>query len=913
MRDAVLERRAELRALARAARSTRGGAGRFVLIEGPAGIGKSLLLASAREIAAEAGLEVLSARGTELARESAFGVVRQLFGHYLADQSAPRSLWSGTAAQARGALADDAPLAAGNFAVLHGLHWLTVNACEIGPLALVVDDLQWCDAPSLRYLTYVLQRREDLRLLVVGGVRVGEEGVMDQLLAGVADEVLRPGPLSLRAARTLLGLEFVERQSADFGAECHAMTGGNPLFLREVVRTLGAHASTPNTVRREWESGGIARMVADRMRTLPPETVALAQAFAVLGDGAPVDLAALLAGQRPADAESQAARLSRLEIVRVEHGSEGAIASFVHPLVQAAVYGAIPAAAVSAIHREAAQLLGVADAGLDRIAAHLLRVPPAGDPYTVATLREAAAQAANRGSPGSGYVYLRRCLAEPPDAGEAVPVLIQAGQTALQVDLPTAIVHLQEALDRLEDPVARAKVALDLGTAYLYHLDPTSGVAVWSEALDRLGDGPEDLRRRLMAARLDAAWVTPQPDMARQLAQAEELPPHDSVGGRLLDCAVSCMQAAYGSDPAALPLARHAVEDGSLVEQANGNGAMLCGWVTLLAGDDDLVMDTIDSSVRQAYRAGSIQALTPALAFRSLGWLWRGRLAEAEHDARESMRLAELAHLDINQLFADPYLADVLIEQGRLDEAAEILTRLRISGETFAPGPAHFALDANTRLLRGRGDNEAAVAAAWRAAAAWEAYRFVNPALGAWRTEAALALHALGRVDQARAIAAEELELARRWRAPRTLGRALRTSSAVTGGDEGLTMLHGAVAVLRPSPARLEYAKALADLGVALSDRDRLAEALDISLQCGAKPLTDQVIAALGASPGAPQALTPHEKRVAHMAAQGWSDREIAQVLFVTPGTVEAHLGSVYRKLNITERADLVRTFPTLT
>jgi hypothetical protein len=201
---------------------------------------------------------------------------------------------------------------------------------------------------------------------------------------------------------------------------------------------------------------------------------------------------------------------------------------------------------------------------------------------------------------------------------------------------------LCEPFDQISDPAPRADVALQLGTAYLYMLDADRALRVWREARVHLPDVEQDRKQRLEAAILDVMWVVPGRDDPRLLSDLQELPPHDSTGGRLLDCAIASRDMAL-CEPAAVPRARRALADDILIAQANGDGALLCGWITLLAADDDSVMQSINTAIQHAYDRGALYALTPAYCFRALGWLGRGQLAEAEHDARESRRLAEIA------------------------------------------------------------------------------------------------------------------------------------------------------------------------------------------------------------------------------------------------------------------------------
>jgi DNA-binding CsgD family transcriptional regulator len=188
------------------------------------------------------------------------------------------------------------------------------------------------------------------------------------------------------------------------------------------------------------------------------------------------------------------------------------------------------------------------------------------------------------------------------------------------------------------------------------------------------------------------------------------------------------------------------------------------------------------------------------------------------------------------------------------------------------------------------------------------------------RSNAALALLALGQRDSAWALAQAELEDARTFGAPCALGIALRAAGLAEGGEHGLDLLHGSVDTLERSPALLERARSLAELGAALrragqraDARERLAEALDLASHCGARPLAARAgeeLASAGARPRRPwrtgvQALTPGELRVARLAADGQTNREIAQALYVTLKTIEGHLARGYAKLGITGRAEL--------
>jgi DNA-binding CsgD family transcriptional regulator len=189
-----------------------------------------------------------------------------------------------------------------------------------------------------------------------------------------------------------------------------------------------------------------------------------------------------------------------------------------------------------------------------------------------------------------------------------------------------------------------------------------------------------------------------------------------------------------------------------------------------------------------------------------------------------------------------------------------------------------------------------------------------------WRSEAAIAALKLARGEQAHELAHEELRRARVVGSPRVLGTALRGAGLVAGGTPGIALLEEAVEVLERSPARLELARALVDLGGAqrrarqqTTARETLRVGLDAAYRCGAAGLAAQAraeLVAAGARPRRPalsgvQALTPSERRVCELAADGLTNREIAQALFVSTKTVEFHLRNAYLKLRIRSRREL--------
>jgi DNA-binding NarL/FixJ family response regulator len=178
----------------------------------------------------------------------------------------------------------------------------------------------------------------------------------------------------------------------------------------------------------------------------------------------------------------------------------------------------------------------------------------------------------------------------------------------------------------------------------------------------------------------------------------------------------------------------------------------------------------------------------------------------------------------------------------------------------------------------------------------------------------------LGDQQRAASLAREQMAAARLFGAPGALGMSLRTAASAIGGDERLALLREAVSVLERSSARLELAHALADLGAELSrsgrrteGRDAQRRAISLARQCGAIALAEHAMAGLHAGPGrrarleltGPDALTAAERRVCQQVAEGRTNREVAQALFLTEKTIERHLSSAYHKLGIRSRFQL--------
>jgi len=344
--------------------------------------------------------------------------------------------------------------------------------------------------------------------------------------------------------------------------------------------------------------------------------------------------------------------------------------------------------------------------------------------------------------------------------------------------------------------------------------------------------------------------------------------------------------------------------------------------MVLAMADLDDALAIYDDALAEAHRHGSIITFATTKTFRAQAYVLRGDLAEAETEGREAFAAAEAwgAATTRASVYLAAILAEALLEQGKLDEAGAALERSPLGESLPKDARLLFLPNVRARLRMLNGDLAGGLQDMLDAGGHSDALGGRNPAFMAWRSHAALALLQLGDQDEARRLAAEELELARTWGAPRALGAALRAAGLAEGGARGLGLLEEAVEVLTNSPAKLEHAKARTELGAALrranrrsEAREQLRRAVELATICGARPLAARANTELRATGARPrrialtgvESLTPSERRIARMAAEGPTNREIAQALFVTPKTVEIHLSSVYRKLGISSRSQL--------
>jgi DNA-binding CsgD family transcriptional regulator/tetratricopeptide (TPR) repeat protein len=927
----LLEREAELDALRAAIAETCGGEGSAVVIEGAAGIGKTALLRTAADMAKTAEMRVLRARASELETGFAFGVVRQLLEPVLhrAEESERARLLEGAALLAGAALEDRRSVVLtgpdASFAASHGLYWLCVNLCEQSPVLLSVDDLHWADPPSLRFLEFLAPRLEEHRILLVVSARTEHRTVaatLGRLQALPHARSARPGALSENAVRRILTAQLGEPDPV-FVHVCHTAVAGNPFLLNELIVEL-QHEGIPPTAaasERVLTIGprAVSRIMLTRIASVGAQASAIAQATVILGDGAELRHAAALARIDITQAGQAADALVRASIL-----CEGHRLAFVHPIVRQAVEQDMGPQERSLAHAAAAQLLIADGAPAERVALHLLAADATGKPAVVETLRAAAETALARGAPEVATRYLRRAHAEPPAAPARGSVLRELGRAELLSAEIAGLEHLRSALELMDEPTSYAEVALELAGFMVPAGMVRDAVGVLEVALARLGDRDRELRLRLLAAVTGIAIT----DLDMSAYAYQRLSNFDEPSGRTLaECKVLVLLAVSDtflgrSAPHCVDLARRALSGGRLVREAatDPQTFLLATSVLMFCDELDEALDLFSTAIDTCRTAGASLSFAIHSCFRAWVAYRFGRLDDAEADLRTALSFTAVPMLGVIHGYAVSFLVDVLVERGDLDGAE---ATLQLHPPHFAQASTHdvtYVLVSRARLRLARRQPDAALHDLRDCSSRLRQWGIVNPAWNDWRSQAVLAHLASGDQKQAVALALEEHELSRTFGAPRTLGMALRSRALAEGGPTSIDLLREAAATLERSPAVLERARTLVDLGAALRRANRRTEArvplrqgLDLACRCGASALVSRAhdeLAATGARPRKDvltgvEALTASELRIARMAADGMTNREIAQALFVTAKTVETHLGHVYAKLNIRSREGL--------
>ncbi|HET6165952.1 MAG TPA: AAA family ATPase [Marmoricola sp.] len=914
----LLEREAELEALRAVVDASAGGSGAAALVLGEAGIGKSSLLASMSTFAADSGLEVLRARGIPVESEYAFGGLRQLLTAALRrlDADALRTLGESPAAviqQTLGISVGDAP--EDQFAVHHALFWTLDLLARRKAIVLVVDDAQWLDAPTLSALVFVARRVADLPVALAFGWRTGEPGPAD-LFAELDDlpDVVRVAPRPLTRAATGSLLEEAQPDaSSELLDACLTATGGNPFLLGELLDALPEDVDPASVAGLSPTE--VIRGVTGQLRRLAPGVTDVARAVAVLDGDADLGVVAAVAGVGVNDALEAVDTLIEARLLT----GDARKPTFRHPLLRAAVYRAMSLGERSVAHRAAAGSLAGDPRTSDRGAAHLLEVVPSEDPWVVEQLVAAARRAVSSGAPTTAIRLVRRALAEQPSV-TAPELWWELGHAQLLAGDNDAVQSLRKALDGAPTAGVRVRAATDLCQVL--------------SATDRLDDAMETLRaesgrldesdpglayqlRSLAVIGLDDAQTAPRTIETVRALVAPGV--SDDLFGRRLLLTDAYARALVSDGPCAevVRLAAPALQPGWWREHPGSAMTPLYAGLATLVWTGQLERATTDATevVRDAEQAGDLIRLGGACYWSSTTAYLRGDLAEAEDLARRALEHSRPSPF-LHRMSVAAVLR-ALVARGKESECDVVLADEGLTGPlpnsiggaclAYARSEAHVANGRAEEALQ-----DTMLLGAFTSAR--------GGSVPGWGRPSQEVLRRTGRLDLAVQVAEQALEQARSWGEPGTLGVALCNAGRLGSDDAGLDRLAEGVALLEASPLLLERALGLAAYGAALRRtgktsraRTALEQAVDLAHRCGAARVRDEALEELRMTGARPrrlavtgvEALTAAEYRVARRAADGLTNTELCQALFLSRSTVEKHLTSAYRKLGVSSRDQL--------
>jgi DNA-binding CsgD family transcriptional regulator len=924
-----MEREAELHRLGLVLEQTQVGRGSLAFVQGPAGIGKTRLLDAMCGLAAGRGFEMLTGRGSDLEREFPFGVVRQLFEEQIvgAAPGARAELLGGLAAFAEPVFTpfdrdgDGNGVADRSAAVVHGLYWLTCNLAAIRPVLLAVDDAHWADSPSLQFMDYLARRMQRLPVALVLTNRPGESGPEAGLAWRIANDgaVIELRELTPDATAALVRSVLGDGAGSDLCDACYAATGGNPMLVRELALALAADDAPrlSATHVRRLVPEAVARHVLVRLSRLGAASIMAARAVAVLGGGVELRQVAAMAELGEANAADAVDALVSADIL-----AGGGRLEFAHPLLREVVYQDLGAGERLRAHARAARLLAASAAAPERVAAQLLASEPRRSEWAVQALRAAAADATTRGAADVAARYLRRALDERVEGSEQTQLLLELGVAESRTAQPQAVAHFADALRLSTGPRERATVAQQLAALYNLLGRFTESASLLEDTIDVAGAlDPE--RRFNLAAEAAVLGITHREARRRLATLIDELRASlpavvdEPAAAPLLAVMAQEMALTDGTTEQIIGYAECAIADGRLLSREGPVPAV--GIAALAMADRPVRAEALlDAVIFEARSRGSIQALWIGLVGRAFARLRRGRMAETEADARLALELSSHGPSVAAEPLILACLAETLIEQGRFAESERLLTPPEMARHDPDSMLLQPLFDARARLLllRGRADE---ASSQLDAQLRWQRdWGCRNPGWTSTRTLAALAANALGNSERACALATEELD-AIAFGSPRALGFAFRTM-ALVGAVDQVEYMRESAGVLERSESKLELARSLLELGSALrrrgarrEARDPLRRGLDLALACGSTLTADRAkseLLAAGARPRrqrvtGPEALTASERRIASMANEGLTNREIAQTLFLSLKTVEMHLGHVYQKLAVRSRAQL--------
>lgn len=910
MADGIIAREAELPLLEAFASAAADGP-RALVLEGEPGIGKSTLWAAGVSAARRHARHVLTSRPAETEANLANVVLADLFSELAPDVLAPlpaprrRALESalliGDVADAAG---DPRALGAAVLSVLSSL------AAE-GTVVIAIDDDQWADSSSTGSLAFALRRlrSEPVRLLLARRVEPSGFGLgaaahtLEAAIDAAAVERAPVGPLSVGAVQLLLRRRLGLELSRASLRRLHEASGGNPFFALELARAM-PEASDPTAPL--FVPPSLEHLLRGRLEGLDAG-VADALLLVSAHGRAPAGLLATL-GVDPAVVE-RAVALQLLD-------SSGGVVRFSHSLLASTVYQRASPADRRVAHLRLA--VGVEDPIARARHLALGTAPP--DEPVAATVEAAAATSRSRRMPMAAAELAEHAVRLTPAehvedrvrrATTAARAHVEAGEAGRARDIVSAL------LTKAPSGPLRAEVLVLASELE----EPAPAVALLHDALREAAASPR-LRSRIHARMGDVGRFMLGRDAAERHALASA-----RLADRLGDDALRA-RALSGlallrfehADPTALDLALEARQravtlgDPETIATATLVVAHQLTWLRRI----DEARDLLERTIAEAADRDELRR-SDALWYLSLVELWAGRWDTAAEHAREAAAVSLAYGIERPQDHLP--LALVALHRGQFDAARE-QSMLALALAEGMMAPTHLAVLAIAQLWSGH--PEEAVAAFATVAAIEDRRGALGPGFFTGRAEHIEALLQVGRIDEATRLAAAWEDLARRAAHAWVLAEVVRSRGliAASRGDLGEAASLLEIACRDHAAVGDAFGEARARLALGVVHRRRrqkraAREAIHAAVE---------VFAALGAESWVAGArselrriggqvriegLSPSERRVAELAGEGRTNREIAAALFLGERTVASHLTHAYAKLGVRSRTELARSLRT--
>ncbi|TYB44919.1 ATP-binding protein [Actinomadura chibensis] len=940
------------------------GDGAVAAISGPTAIGKTALLNAVAERAAGSGSLVLSALGSWDERHVPYGVLGQLFpslelGRPKARRPAEPCSGARTPDAGDDDTADEGPTAPGTggpntdaldtgskatggkeasdgdpLTVARAAHEIITRLTQQHHLLITVDDVQHADAASLWCLRYVAQRLSPLSLALVftHGASIEEKppSILHDLLYRPNVRRFHLEPLSLDdiahlaedEGRTSCG------HTSELVTEIHALTAGNPLLVEALLeehRFCGEPGGAADEPREVGLGAGpglptghvFHQAVLACVHRLGPSAVRLAYSIALLEDSASTLLLSRLSGIDPDLVDRLVRMLTKIGVLDGPR--------FRRVAVRQAVLHEIPPGDGAGLRHRAARLLHEAGAPARVVAPHLLSASPLREDWVLPVLQEAAHEALVENDVTRVIRYLELANECCTDEAQRTAVKVQYAGVQWQLRPAASAQHFAALKAPLLAGRLPADDTLQLAQGMLFHLDFDDALAV----IEHLGTGKHadwesDIELHGTRLLLAAEYPGVLERMRRPLPGVEVSVTSPS-GLRAWHALVRILE--RGADEYAIAMAEQVLQSTEKRPPAMTRGRRLSALLSLIYADRlDAAGDWCERLTAEVGEHDAPAGRAVMDCVSALVALRRGRLAHAVEQATTALAVLSGQKWNVSGAMAVAILVEAHTAMGDHQAAARQLT-LEVPPELFLTRAGLHYLYARGRHLLATDNTYMALSDFMKCGELMRRWNIDTPALVPWRLGAAEAWRRLGDHEQATRLVEEQLARADSG-LRRSRGMALQSLASVRTAAQRPTILQDALQLLEASGARYETAGVLADLSGAyqkLGDKAKARRtarrAWRIAKSCNAEAMCQALLPTASPQPAGTSTtggdgaaagfatfarLSDSERRVAMLAAQAYTNREIADKLFITVSTVEQHLTRVYRKMEIRNREQLL-------